>query len=127
MKVLLSPSDPKPLYRQLMDQVMEAIFTGELRPGDPLPPIRKGAAQWCVSVITVKRAWEELTDMGLLSGQPGRGCFVAKMDKEQRRTLGLLLGRGAMEEAAARCRRLGLSQQEAESLLEQVWNAASAD
>ncbi len=65
-----------PVYRQLVDQVRQALRLGILRPGDQLPPVRDVVQQVAINPNTVHRAYRELEHQGLVEGQTGRGTFV---------------------------------------------------
>lgn len=65
-----------PVYRQLEEQVRQALRLGLLRPGDQLPPVRDVVEQVAINPNTVHRAYRELEHQGLVEGQPGRGTFV---------------------------------------------------
>jgi len=67
-----------PLYEQIVGAVAREIAAGRLNPGDLLPSVRKLAADLMVSVITVKRAYEELERAGLIFSRQGVGAFVAE-------------------------------------------------
>lgn len=73
----VSNNAEKPMYQQLFEQISAQILKGELESGYCLPPIRQAAHEMRVSVITVKKAWEELERCGLIHSVPGKGCFVA--------------------------------------------------
>lgn len=77
MDIILSNSSGKPIYEQISDQVKEQIMTGALTAGDALPSMRLLARELRISVITTKRAYEELERDGFLENVPGKGCFVA--------------------------------------------------
>ncbi len=66
-----------PLYRQIMDQVLAAIATGILAPGDQLPTVRQVAVDLAINLNTVLRAYRELEIRGVLDTQQGTGTFVA--------------------------------------------------
>jgi GntR family transcriptional regulator len=77
MDIVISNTSGDPIYQQIFDQVSAQIIKGEL-PGEYcLPPIRTVAKELRISVITVKRAWEELEHAGLIYTMAGKGCFVA--------------------------------------------------
>ena len=82
MDIILSNSSGKPIYEQITDQVKEQIMTGALAAGDALPSMRLLAKELRISVITTKRAYEELEREGFLTTVPGKGCFVAPRDLE---------------------------------------------
>ncbi len=77
INIIVSNSSEKPLYRQIIDQFRSGILGGEIAPGQPLPSIRALAADLSISVITTKRAYDDLEAEGLLEIIPGRGCFAA--------------------------------------------------
>jgi GntR family transcriptional regulator len=67
-----------PAYRQLVDQVRQALRMGVLRPGDQLPTVRNVVEQIAINPNTVHRAYLELEQQGLIEGQAGRGTFVRR-------------------------------------------------
>lgn len=78
MDILISNSCGRPIYQQIYDQIKAAILSGELREGDMLPSIRALAKDLRISVITTKRAYEELEQGGYIYTAAGKGCFVAQ-------------------------------------------------
>ena len=82
MDIILSNASGKPIYEQIADQVKEQIMAGSLPAGDALPSMRLLAKELRISVITTKRAYEELEREGFLTTVPGKGCFVAPRDLE---------------------------------------------
>ena len=72
----LDPRSGVPAYRQLIDQVRQAVRLGLLRPGDQLPPVREVVTQITINPNTVHRAYRDLETEGLVEGQQGRGTFV---------------------------------------------------
>ena len=82
MDIILSNSSGKPIYEQIADQVKEQILAGALSAGDALPSMRVLAKELRISVITTKRAYEELEREGFLTTVPGKGCFVAPQNPE---------------------------------------------
>ena len=85
MKISVLDTADQPLYRQIYDQLAGDILTGALPPGSALPPIRTVATELKISVISVKRAWEELSRDGYITTAVGRGSFVAALTEAQRR------------------------------------------
>jgi GntR family transcriptional regulator len=77
INIIISNSSAKPLYRQIIDQFRISIMDGDIVQGQPLPSIRMLAADLSISVITTKRAYDELEAEGLLEIVPGKGCFAA--------------------------------------------------
>lgn len=76
-ELFLSQNDSRPMYLQIMAQIKQKIRVGDWPAGHPLPSIRELSAQTKVSVITVKRAYNELEIEGVIVTQAGRGSFVA--------------------------------------------------
>ena len=82
MDIILSNASGKPIYEQIADQVKEQIMSGALPAGEALPSMRLLAKELRISVITTKRAYEELERDGFLENVPGKGCFVAPQNRE---------------------------------------------
>lgn len=82
MNIIISNANDKPIYEQITTQVKNAILSGELHPGEGLPSIRALAKDLRVSVITTKRAYDELEKAGYLYTVPGKGCYVAEKNTE---------------------------------------------
>ncbi|GGE35250.1 GntR family transcriptional regulator [Pullulanibacillus camelliae] len=83
MNIAISNASEKPIYQQLFEQISAQILKGELEGGYSLPPIRQAAKELRVSIITVKKAWEELERCGLINTITGKGCFVAEFLSEE--------------------------------------------
>ena len=77
MNILISNASDKPIYEQIFTQIRDQIFSGELAEDTPLPSIRTLAKDLRISVITTKRAYEELEAAGFIYTLPGKGSFVA--------------------------------------------------
>lgn len=85
MFIVVSHSDPAPMYRQVMDQIKDAIVGGALSANDKLPSIRGICQELNISVITVKRAYTDLEKEGYIYTRPGLGSFVADLNREKMR------------------------------------------
>ena len=77
MELLISNASASPIYEQIAHQIKDAILSGELTEGSPLPSIRSLANDLHVSVITTKRAYAELEAAGFIPPVQGKGTFVA--------------------------------------------------
>lgn len=75
----LSNQSDKPIYQQLFEQISSQILKGELASDLNLPPIRTAAKELRISIITVKKAWEELERAELIYSIVGKGCFIADL------------------------------------------------
>lgn len=82
MNILISNTSEIPLYRQIKDQIKDAILREELSEGDPLPSIRAFANDLNVSVLTVRRVYDELEREGFIVSQVGIGTFVSASNIE---------------------------------------------
>ena len=82
MDIIISNSGGVPIYDQITRQMKGLILRGELKEGEALPSMRLLAKELRISVITTKRAYEELEREGFINTVPGKGCFVAPQDPE---------------------------------------------
>lgn len=82
MNILISSTSGEPIYAQIVAQIRQLILQGELVSGTPLPSIRQLAKELQISVITTKRAYEELEREGLINSIVGKGSFVSGADQE---------------------------------------------
>lgn len=82
MDIFISNADGRPIYEQIVRQIKEQILSGKLQEGEMLPSMRLLARELRISVITTKRAYEELEREGFLYTVAGKGCFVAPKNVE---------------------------------------------
>ena len=82
MKIIISNGSNKPIYEQITDQIKDMILSGELSPGDNLPGMRSLAKDLKISVITTKRAYNDLEELGFIETVVGKGSFVAGKNVE---------------------------------------------
>ena len=82
MNIIISNSSGRPIYEQITSQLKQLILTGELKHHDMLPSMRLLAKELRISVITTKRADEELERDGVIHTVAGKGSFVAEQDLE---------------------------------------------
>lgn len=82
MDIIISNSSGEPIYEQIIMQIKSLIMTGELKPGDALPSMRALAQSLRISVITTKRAYEELEREGFIESYTGKGSFVKQQNVE---------------------------------------------
>jgi GntR family transcriptional regulator len=83
LEILISTAKGQPIYNQIYAQIKAGILSGQLHEGDLLPSIRALAKDLRISVITTKRAYDELEQDGFLYTVAGKGCFVAKKNTER--------------------------------------------
>ena len=82
MDIIISNSSSSPIYEQITRQIKDHILQGELKAGDALPSMRVLAKELRISLITTKRAYEELERDGFIETVPGKGCFVSEKNTE---------------------------------------------
>jgi GntR family transcriptional regulator len=83
LNIIISSVSSEPIYEQIVRQIQKSIFNNEIEKGEKLPSIRTLAKDLEVSVITTKRAYEELERSGLIVTIPGKGSYVSDLDYEE--------------------------------------------
>lgn len=112
MNILLSQSSGESIYLQIVRQIRTSILQGELAPGTPLPSIRQLAKDLQISVITTKRAYNELEQEGLIDSVVGKGSFVSGGSQEFIREQRLKMLEDKIREVLEECRSIPLSTEE---------------
>ncbi len=118
MKIILSNSDPTPIYGQIARQIRAQILSGDLAPGSPLPSIRGLAQTLQISVITTKRAYDELEKEGLLDTVGGKGTFVSAPSTEFLREKRMAAVEGHLRSALREAMNAGLDRNAVVNLLD---------
>ena len=121
MELYISNAGQEPIYAQITRQIQEKILSGELREGDALPSIRALARDLRISVITTKRAYEDLEAAGFITTMPGRGSFVAPQNPALHREQALTQVEEALSQAIAAARRGGVHLEEVTETLNLLW------
>lgn len=83
--IVVSPLNPDPMYKQITDQIKDAIASGGLKPGTKLPSIREMARELKISEITIKRAYSDLENEGFIITRSGLGSYVADVNRKKLR------------------------------------------
>jgi GntR family transcriptional regulator len=109
MNILISNTSGEPIYAQIVSQIRQMILQGELVSGTPLPSIRLLAKELQISVITTKRAYEELEREGLINSIVGKGSFVSGADQEFIREQRLRIMENKMKEIIDESKMLGIN------------------
>lgn len=122
VRVILSNRSNEPIYQQIVNQIRSQILNGELEAGDSLPSIRSLAKLIGVSVITTKRAYEELERDGFLFTQPGKGSFVAEMNLDFVRERKLASIQERLAELMGEAKLLQMSYEEFLEIAQCLWN-----
>jgi GntR family transcriptional regulator len=121
VRIILSNASPDPIYEQIRRQIQGHILKGELQPGDALPSIRNLAQQLQISVITTKRAYDELERDGFIETVTGKGSFVAPQNREMLREKRMNLIETRLAEVVKESILLGLSLEELREMLELLY------
>lgn len=117
MELLISNTSGKPIYEQITLQIKSGILSGQLQEGEALPSMRQLAKDLRVSVITTKRAYEDLEREGFLTNVPGKGCFVAVKNPQLLREENLRVVEQALQQAVDAARGGGVSLEELQGIL----------
>ena len=117
MKILISNTSDAPLYQQIKEQIIDAILKGELVEGDPLPSIRAFANDLKVSVLTIRRVYDDLEKEGFVNSQVGIGTFVSTSNVELLRDSKRSLVEQKMLEMIQTAKSLGITQQELNDMM----------
>ena len=112
MEIIISNSSGKPIYEQITDQVKSQIMSGQLKAGDALPSMRALAQSLRISLITTKRAYNDLEAEGFIETVTGKGSFVAAQDPELLREANLKLAEESIRRAVEVAKRGGISKDE---------------
>ncbi|MCB2341098.1 GntR family transcriptional regulator [Clostridium estertheticum] len=112
MTIIISNLSNDPIYLQIIDQIKGLIFSGEIKEGDALPSMRNLAKDLQVSVITTKRAYEELEKEGFIVSLTGKGSFVSGQNKELLRTKKMKILEEKLKEVLKESKILNLSMEE---------------
>ena len=121
MQIYLSNSGQEPSYAQITRQIKQQILAGALRPGDALPSIRLLARELRISVITTKRAYEDLERDGFILPQQGRGSFVAEQNPALLREEHLKKVEDCLQGAVDAARLGGIGYDEVAETLRLLW------
>ena len=121
MDIIISNSSTSPIYEQISRQIKDQILQGELKAGDALPSMRLLAKELRISLITTKRAYEDLEKDGFLETVPGKGCFVSEKNMEFLREEQLRQVEARLQEAVNAAIPCGLGLEELKEMLEALW------
>ena len=117
MQILISHNSKEPIYEQIFNQIKKSILSGEIAAGFALPSMRNMAKDLFVSVITTKRAYEELEKAGLIYSIEGKGSFVAEQNVEMIRERKQKIIENQLSEAITNCKEIGLQLNDIQQLV----------
>lgn len=122
MKIVIQPQGTLAIYEQIVNQLKNAIVTGELVANEALPSIRGLAGDLNVSVITTKRAYEELEKEGLIRSVAGKGFYVCEYNTDYLKEKQLMVLEKRLTEVIADAKQAGLSCEELTEMIEALYN-----
>ncbi|MBO4514354.1 MAG: GntR family transcriptional regulator [Lachnospiraceae bacterium] len=125
MDIILSNSSNDPIYLQIVNQIKAMILSGELAEGEALPSMRNLAMQMRISVITTKRAYEELESEGFIESYTGKGSFVKGQNAELLRETHLKQIEEHLTQAVSTAKLSGVGLSELQSILELLYQETS--
>jgi GntR family transcriptional regulator len=117
VNILISNSSNDPIYLQIVNQIKEQIVRGELADSEALPSIRGLAKELKISVITTKRAYDELEKEGFIVTVAGKGSYVAAINNEMLREAKVKVIEDKMSEAITTAKIIGLPLEDLEEML----------
>lgn len=121
MNINIQPKSSVPIYEQIENQMKEEILAKRLREGEALPSIRSLARDLKISVITTKRAYEELEKEGLIYSVAGKGFYVDSPDTgylAEKRVQGV---EDRLEEVLKLCKKAELSKEDVKNMIDILW------
>ena len=121
MELFINNKSGAPIYDQIYNQIKQQIISGALQPDEAMPSIRGLARDLRISVITTKRAYEDLEAAGFITTMPGRGSFVAPQNPALHREQALTQVEEALSQAIAAARRGGVNLEEVTETLNLLW------
>lgn len=126
MKILISNSSKEPIYEQIKRQIKEGILRGDLKENELLPSIRQLAKDLQISVITTKRAYDDLEQEGFIVSVVGKGSFVAGQNREFLREMRLRWIEERLGEVVAEGKALGVTLPELVEMLRLLYEDEAA-
>lgn len=121
MNIIISNSSDRPIYEQITNQIKGLVMCGELKEGDPLPSMRTLAKELRISVITTKRAYEDLERDGFISTIVGKGSFVRAADTRLMREEKLKQIEDLLSQAVFIARQSAIGREEIEEMIEIIY------
>ncbi|KGO15170.1 GntR family transcriptional regulator [Clostridium botulinum] len=118
MKILISNVSDKPLYEQIKEQIKDSIFQGEISEGEQLPSIRNFATELKVSVLTIRRVYDELEQEGFITRQVGIGTFISTGNLELLRDSKRRIVEQKMQDLIQTAKALRISKEELNSMMD---------
>ncbi|MBR1554383.1 MAG: GntR family transcriptional regulator [Oscillospiraceae bacterium] len=124
--IIISNASGEPIYSQISSQIKTMILSGQLKEGDALPSMRNLALQLRISVITTKRAYEELEHDGFIESYTGKGSFVKAQNQELFREEQLRQIEKMLSQVCEKAKLAGVSPDELKEILDLIYGGESS-
>lgn len=121
MDIIISNQSVIPLYQQISEQIKNLIVTGELEAGEMVPSIRGLAKELKVSIITTKRAYEELEAEGFIETLPGKGTYVSTVNLNILKEVQISQIEEKLHEIIENAKKIGLTKEELKERIELLY------
>ncbi|WP_027624503.1 GntR family transcriptional regulator [Clostridium lundense] len=121
MNIVLSNTSEKPLYQQIKDQIKSSILKGELKNGELLPSIRNFSTDLRVSVLTIRRVYDELEKEGFVKSQAGKGTFVLAGNTDLMKDTKRLMVEDKMFDMVSTAKSMGISKKELMDMMDIIY------
>ena len=121
LNINISQTSTIPLYEQIQSQIKNQILNGSLKPGEGLPSIRNLAKELKVSIITTKRAYEELEKDGFIETVIGKGTFVSNQNPERLKEFTLYEIENKLEEIIKQAKSVGMTLDEGLEIFKSIY------
>lgn len=121
LNIIISNTSSTPLYEQIKSQIQNQILNGELHQGEGLPSIRNLAKELKVSIITIKRSYEELEKEGFIETVTGKGTFVSMQNKDRLREMALYEIENKLEIIIKQAKSAGITLEEGIEIFKSIY------
>lgn len=121
MNIVITTLSSKPIYEQIREQIKTEVLKGNIEAGTCLPSIRLLASDLKVGIITVKRAYQELEQDGIVVNVQGKGCYVRTLDQEEVHRQHCLLLKERLADLREFCEEYAIDKDEALDMFEEEW------
>ena len=127
MNIIFSTNSNLAIYEQIINQIKLAIINKEIKPGEPLPSIRGLAKDLQISVITTKRAYEELEQEGLIYSLSGKGFYVSEQNTDMLMEKKIAMLEQQIADLVTECRAVGLEAKDVKDIIDMLYQEAEGD
>ncbi|MEW9080594.1 GntR family transcriptional regulator [Terrisporobacter glycolicus] len=121
MNIIISNSSAVPLYEQIQNQIKSQILSGDLNSEELLPSIRSLAKELKVSIITTKRAYEELEKEGYIQTVAGKGSYVCSQSTERLKEAAIFEMESKLEEIILSAKKMGINEKDFMEIIKSIY------